>query len=58
MIHVQPALRSHNLAQLHVVEHPAEGDVPAHSVSFELLLRHWTTADYEVALVGICDHSR
>ena len=32
MIHVQPAMRSHNLAQLHVVEHPAEGDVPAHSV--------------------------
>jgi hypothetical protein len=32
MINVQPAMRSHNLAQLHVVEHPAEGDVPAHSV--------------------------
>jgi hypothetical protein len=32
MIHVQPAMRSHNLAQLYVVEHSAEGDVPAHSV--------------------------
>jgi hypothetical protein len=36
MIHVQPAMRSHNLAQLHVVEHPAEGDVPAHSVRYQL----------------------
>ena len=35
MIHVQPAMRSHNLAQLHVVEHPADGDVPAHSVCEE-----------------------
>jgi hypothetical protein len=36
MIHVQPAMRGHNLAQLHVVEHPQEGDVPAHSVCFQL----------------------
>jgi len=35
MIHVQPTMRSHNLAQLHVVEHRAEGDVPAHSVCEE-----------------------
>jgi hypothetical protein len=39
MIHVQPAMRSHNLAQLHVVEHPAEGDVPAHSVCYQLQAR-------------------
>jgi capping protein alpha len=36
MLHVQPALRSHNLAQLHVVEHPATDSAPAHSVSFPI----------------------
>lgn len=33
MPHVLPALRSYNLSQLHVVEHPELGEVPAHTVS-------------------------
>ncbi|WVQ98917.1 hypothetical protein IAU59_006048 [Kwoniella sp. CBS 9459] len=31
MTHVLPALRSYNLTQLHVVDHPASDGIPAHS---------------------------
>ncbi|OCF36612.1 F-actin capping [Kwoniella heveanensis CBS 569] len=31
MTHVLPALRSYNLSQLHVIDHQASGEVPAHS---------------------------
>ncbi|WVW82889.1 hypothetical protein I302_104902 [Kwoniella bestiolae CBS 10118] len=31
MPHVLPTLRAYNLAQLHVVDHPAAEDIPAHS---------------------------
>lgn len=33
MPHVLPALRSYNLSQLHVIEHPELDEVPAHTVS-------------------------